>query len=296
MEVQKWIIPSQASKEEGVTTRGNGMITSPKRIAKKVLLGTVLGDSSLSVHSTLMNAPTKSMLTLIHGEDQFEYLLWKMHLLYPLVGDFHIKKSIHKVTGKMIIHAVTTYQRYLWHIWNDCYKFEESNNQKGYRYTKVVRMNVLRRLSPISFAMWYQDDGSLYVSKGRFKGIRLATYGFSLDENILIHNHLLDGWGIDSAVDIRSDGYPQIRLRKHDSERFLEMISPFVHSSMTYKTIPFFQSARHVKTHDEIVCSLQQCGELIRNNQSNTKSKYQIDWSKLVKGPITEDMMRLCVV
>lgn len=271
------------------------MVTSPIRIAKKVLLGTVLGDASLSIHSTLVNPSTKSMLTLIQGEDQFEYLIWKMHLLYPLVGDFHIKQFINKVTGKMTIHAVTTYQKYLWHIWNDCYRFEESNNQKGYRYTKVVRANVLRRLSPLSIAMWYQDDGSLYASQGRFKGIRLATYGFTLDENILIHDYLRDMWGIYSMVDICSDGYPQIRLKKQDGEKFLEMISSFVHSSMMYKAVPFFQSARHVVTHEEIVCSLQQCGELIRNNQSNTKSKYQINWSELVKGPKAIDAMKLCI-
>lgn len=270
------------------------MVTSPIRIAKKVLLGTVLGDASLSVHSTLVNTPTKSMLTLIQGEDQFEYLLWKMHLLYPLVGNFHIKKFIHKVTGKMIIHAVTTYQRYLWHIWNDYYEFSEVETFKGFRYNKIVSMNVLRRLSPISFAMWYQDDGSLYASEGRFKGIRLATYGFTIEENESIQKHLREAWGIDSVIDIRSsEGYPYIRLRKQDGEKFLEMISPFVHSSMRYKTIPFSQSARHVYTHDEIVCSLQQCGELIRNNQSDMKSKYQIDWSKLVKGPIASSAMRL---
>jgi hypothetical protein len=271
------------------------MVTSPVRIAKKLLLGAVFGDASLSVHSGLMNAPTKSMLTLIQGEDQFEYLIWKMHLLYPLVGNFHIKKFINKSTGKMILHAVTTHQRYLWHIWNDYYDLEKVDNQKGYRYNKVVKMNVLRRLSPLSFAIWYQDDGSLYVSEGRFKGIRLATYGFTVDENIAIHDHLRDMWNIDSMVDIRSDGYPCIRLRKQNSEKFLEMISPFVHSSMTYKTIPFSQSARHVYTHDEIVCSLQQCGELVRNNQSNMKSKHQVDWSELVKGSKAFDAMRLRV-
>lgn len=270
------------------------MVTSPKRIAKKVLLGTVFGDSSLSIHSGLVNPSTKSMLTLIQGEDQFEYLLWKMHLLYPLVGDFHIKQFIHKVTGKIIFHAVTAYQRYLWHIWNDYYEFEKAENtQRGHRYTKVVGMNVLRRLSPLSLAIWYQDDGSLYASQGRFKGIRLATYGFTIDENILIHDYLRDAWSIDSMVDVSSQGYPYIRLRKQDGERFLAMISPFVHPSMTYKTIPFSQSARHVYTHEEIVWSLQQCGELIRNNQSNTKSKYPIDWSKLVRGSIASYAMTL---
>lgn len=266
------------------------MVTSPVSIAKKVLLGTVYGDSSVSVHRGLINPTTKAMLTLTQGEDQFEYLLWKMHLLQPLVGNFHIKVN-YSSSGKMVLHAVTKYDRYLWHIFNDYYVQIPTNTYP--KNKKIIRMNVLRRMTPISFAMWYQDDGSLYTNGSRFKGVRLATYGFSYEENELIQNHLREWWKIDSVIDVRSwDGYPFIRFNKQDGEKFLEMVSPFMHPSMQYKTMQFSQSARHVIAHDEIVCSLQQCGELIRNNQSDMKSKYQIDWPTLVKGPIAKDIMR----
>jgi hypothetical protein len=274
------------------------LVTSPQRIAKKAILGTLFGDSSLTIHRGLVNDTTKSVLTLVQGEDQFEYLLWKMHLLYPLVGSFHIKLLPSIASGKIIIHAVTTYQHYLWHLFKDYYNVLQGIDASGslqLKFNKVVRMNVLRRLTPLSFALWYQDDGSIYKTGNRFKGIRLATYGFTIDENIAIHDHLRDAWKIDSMVDIRSDGYPYIRLKKNDSEKFLGMIDLFIHPSMRYKTMQFSQSARHVTSHEEIVCSLQQCGELVRNNQSNAKSKYQIDWSELVKGLIVNDAMRLCI-
>jgi hypothetical protein len=272
------------------------MVTSPIRIAKKALLGTLFGDSSLTIHRGLANDTTKSMLTLVHGQDQFEYLLWKMHLLYPLVGSFHIKMLPSRAKGKVIVHATTTYQHYLYHIFKDYYnkvQAEDVYSLPCVKFNKVVRMNVLRRLSPLSLALWYQDDGSIYNTGNRFKGIRLATYDFSISENELIQNYFQECWGIKSELDIRNDGYPYIRLNKDASEKFLEIIDSFVHPSMRYKTMSFSQSARHVTTHDEIVCSLQQCGELVRDNQSDTKSRYDVDWSKLVNGPIALSAMRL---
>lgn len=299
-----WSIPSQASKEEGVTTRGEYMVTSPIRIAKKALLGTLFGDSSLTIHRGLVNDATKAVLTLVHGQDQFQYLLWKMHLLYPLVGSFHIKMLPSKADGKCIIHAVTTYQHYLWHMFNDYYNkviVEDQDNAgvNKIKFQKVVRMNVLRRLTPLSFALWYMDDGSIYKDSkcSRLKGIRLATYGFDIDENIAIQTHLVDCWKIDATVDVRQDGYTYIRLSKGGAEKFLELVSPFIHPVMLYKTMMTSQSAKHMSrdSYEEIVCALQQCGELVRNNQSDMKSKHNMDWSALVKGPIASAAMRLHV-
>ena len=285
------------------------MVTSPVRIAKKALLGTLFGDSSLTIHRGLVNSATKSVLTLVHGEDQFEYLLWKMHLLYPLVGSFHIKILPSVANGKIIIHAVTTYQHYLHHIFNDYYNIISKKDDEGYyheKFKKVVRLNVLRRLTPLSFALWYQDDGSVYFTGNRFKGIRLATYGFSKEENQLIQNHLRECWGIDSVIDTRKGGYKAnneyfyLRFCKDASEMFLRMVDPFMHPTMRYKTIFSSQSAGrvylHEYSHDEIVCSLQQCGELVRDNQSDMKSKHNIDWSKLVKGPVAISAMKLCIM
>lgn len=275
------------------------MVSSPIRIAKKALLGTLFGDSSLSIHRGLVNDTTKAVLTLVHGEDQFGYLLWKMHLLYPLVGSFHIKVLPSKADGKYIIHAVTTYQHYLWHMFNDYYNQvvigQDHGGSDKVKFQKVVRMNVLRRLTPISFALWYMDDGSIYKDskRSRLKGIRLATYGFDIDENILIQTHLVDCWGIDATVDLRQDGYTYIRLSKNGAERFLELVSPFIHSTMLYKTMLTSQSAKHMykHTYEEIVCSLQQCGELVRNNQSSMKSKYnEINWSELIRNQLAHSM------
>lgn len=297
-------IPSQASKEEGVTTRGECVVTftSPKRIAKKALLGTLLGDSSLTIHRGLVNDTTKAVLTLVHGESQFEYLLWKMHLLYPLVGSFHIKLLPSIANGRVIIHAVTTYQHYLYHMFNDFYNgiiVDTKDGKERLKFQKIIRMNVLRRMTPLSFALWYQDDGSIYKDTyyNRLKGIRLATYGFSNEENELCKSHLFDYWRIDCVVDFRNDGYPFLRFNKNGAEKFLELVNPFIHSSMLYKTMLTSQSARRVFSHEEIVCSLQQCGELVRNNQSDTKSKLNVlSWPDLVKGPNVQNAMKLRIM
>lgn len=260
--------------------------TSPVRIAKKALLGTILGDSNLFTWDSTKNA----RLTLVQGARQIDYLLWKMSILYPLVGDFHVKFLPSKKLGNIVIHAVTGLKKNLKHEYNDFYI---PNGELG-KTKKIVRLNVLRRLTPLSLAIWYMDDGCLLYDGNRIKGLRLGTYGFSKNENELICQYLKETWNIESVVDTRFqnlDIYYYIRLRKDATMKFLELVKDFMHPILDYKVTPRRISAEHVPTREEIVCSLQKCGELVRNNQSNTSFKF--DYSNLVKGQLAEKAMRL---
>ncbi len=258
------------------------MITSPIRLAKKVLLGTVLGDGFIGGRGTT----GKGKLILTQGARQFEYLLWKMQLLAPLVGDFYVKISMSS-GGRPIVHAVSKKIRPLYHFHRDFYSFENET------WKKKIRLNVLRRLSPLSLACWYMDDGSLYASRDRrLKGLRLATYCFSYDEHRLIQQYFKEAWKLD--VNITSRGkYCYIGMHKEETERFIELIRPFVHPTMQFKINTLHHCAEHEFTHEEIVRTLQQCKELIRNYQPTSKSALTVNWAELVKGPNASLAMRL---
>lgn len=233
---------------------------SPNRIAKEVILGTLLGDSMI-----VETSHTKGYVKMCQGRDQFQYLIWKMKVLKSLVGTFGIsyqhKEERDSWGSKLRIHVWSLSQEYLHHLYNDFY----SNG------VKVVRLNVLRRLTPLSLAVWYMDDGSIVYQKDTIFGVRLYTNGFSIEENQVIVDYMNESWGIIFNVlcDKRSNTY-FINARKEESEKFLALVSPYIHESMRYKIDPFHYSAKHsVELPDEeIVRSLQECKELVRNCQS----------------------------
>lgn len=236
-------------------------MVSPQRIAKKILLGTVLGDGFVGNGSKL----PKAVLILTQGARQFEYLLWKMKALVPLVKDYYVKIRTSS-GGKPIVQAVTTHQRLLYHTWKDMY-----NNIDG-KIKKVVKLNVLRRLTPLSLACWHMDDGSLYVSNGLIKGLRLATYGFSYDEQHIIKQYFAEiGITVNVASykpDQNGKQYHYIGMKKKETEKFINMIQPHVHKTMQYKIDPSKHCAEHEYTREDIVRTLQKCKEFVRNNES----------------------------
>jgi len=258
------------------------MITSPIRIAKKVLLGTVLGDGFIGGRGNT----EKGKLILTQGCRQFEYLLWKMQILAPLVGDYYVKIRPSSA-GRPIVQAVTRKLHPLYHFHRDFYSFENGT------WKKKIRLNVLRRLSPLSLACWFQDDGSLYASRDRrLKGLRIATYGFSYDENVIIQQYFKEAWKLDTNV-VHRGKYCYVGMHKDDTEKFIELIRPFIHPTMQYKIDTLHHCADHEFTHEEIVRTLQQCKELIRNYQSNSKKALTLDWSQYVKGPTAQKAMQL---
>lgn len=268
---------------EGVETRCKMKIISPVRFAKKLILGAVLGDAFLGDR----NNSGKAKLILTQGARQFDYMLWKMQALQPLVGDFYVKIRTSSA-GRPIVQAVSKKVRDLYHVHKDLYVLD------GDRYKKVIRFNVLRRLTPLSLACWFQDDGSLYSGGDRrLKGLRLATYCFSKEEHSVMQQYFLEAWKLHVNVVDRGRSYCYIGMNKENTEKFIELIRPFVHPTMRYKIDTMHHCAEHEYTHEEIVRSLQQCKDLVRNYQTHSKQALTLDWAQYVKGPNASEAMKM---
>jgi hypothetical protein len=236
---------------------------SPKQIAKEVVLGTVLGDSGL-----IESSHSKAYLKMCQGKDQFRYLIWKMQVLKSLVGTFGVsyqnKDKRDSWGSRLRVHVWSLSDTYLHHLYNDFY----SNG------VKIVRLNVLRRLTPVSLAIWYMDDGSLVHHGDVIYACRLYTNGFSKEENHTICDYMNEEWSIcfNPLYDSRSNSY-FLNAPKKDAEKFIELVRPFIHESIKYKIDPSCQNAKHSDMPDEeIVRTLQGCKDLIRNNQTLSRS------------------------
>ena len=261
------------------------MLTSPIRIAKKVILGTMLGDS----HIAQQNQNTvKGRLVLTHSARQFQYLLWKMQLLEPLVDDFFVGIS-YRQNRPSILQAHTIRLRPLYHVHRDFYAQEDG------RWKKKIRLNVLRRLSPLSLAIWYQDDGHLNGydnhKDGTIYGLSIATCSYSMEENKIIQKYFDEAWKINVAIN--HGRYPYIAMDTENAKKFIELIHPFVHPTMEYKINPLLHRAEHWATNDDIVRTLQQCKDLVRNYQAQSNKALTIRWAEYVKGQKAKQAMQI---
>lgn len=242
------------------------VVSSPKMVAKKVLLGTMFGDGCLvsSKYGT-----GNAYFVMNHGIDQTEYVLWKMQMLEPVTGGFNVRMFQRTGKGewstKAKIHVWSLTNKYLGHIFDDYYNY--NGDGCNWRFTKVVRLNVLRRLTPESLAVWFMDDGYLGKSKSTIYA-KLATNGFTFEENVVISQYMNDVWGLGFKPTQHVSGSWSQYADTESTKRFIELIQPHMCSSMMYKIDPS-KSAEHL---DEI-----QGDDMIRTVLENTElvRKYQ---------------------
>ena len=67
----------------------------------------------------------------------------------------------------------------------------------------MVTDSWLNKLTPLSMAIWFCDDGSLNridTQKGKSNYVTLHTQGFSYEENYLIQQWLKDRWDVNASI------------------------------------------------------------------------------------------------
>jgi hypothetical protein len=240
---------------------------SPIYVAKKALLGMVLGDGSIAYSKS----SKKASLTLTHSLNQLPYMVWKLHILMPIIGIGSIRLDSVTLKG-----YVKQYKRvcvrsqaslYLGHVYNDFY-FERNG-----KVQKEIHSNVLNRLDPLSLAVWYQDDGGVQSKNGSIiSSISLAVCSFSDSEIELIMKYFYDIWHIKWAGKVVSSQY-FVLVSSGDSMRsFIEIIRPYVCEWMNYK-INSSDSAKHlsIEEGDDMIRSFEKSKELNRNIQLHDK-------------------------
>jgi len=239
---------------------------SPIRMAKKFLLGTILGDG----HLQKQGDSGRALLVFNHSAKQLEYVLWKMQMLQPVVGGFGIRlyRRPFKYKGwKTLTHvrAWTLGNKYLGHVFNDFYFQREGKRRKE------IHLNVLRRLTPESLAMWYLDDGSVgRYENGCVHSVGLAVCGFTDEERERICQYFMDEWKLSFKQTMKKT----IRADINSAHKFLEIIRPFSCPSMAYKFAEKFESSQSAESlsimdANDMIRAVSKDAELIRNYQSS---------------------------
>jgi recombination protein RecA len=193
----------------------------------EAILGGLMGDGALSRAKSGYAARYR----FGHGVRQASYADWKASL-FANIG------TSRTTNGK---HAV-------FHDLTPLVELAELREAVYVGGKKVLSEDYLKRLSPLSLAVWYMDDGTFAL---RAKGLQARTREGSGRSDICIEaiertsrerlvRYLGDTWGILPKLIDRS-GKAVLVFPKDETAKLHALIAPYVHPSMAYKLLSRFR-------------------------------------------------------
>ncbi|MEY2433975.1 MAG: recombination protein RecA [Acidimicrobiaceae bacterium] len=198
----------------------------------EVLLGGLMGDSALS--------PTRSghgaRLRWGHGHKQVAYGDWKASLF----ANLHVSRSTN--TEGAVFHDVQPLP-----------ELAELRQAVYVGGKKVLSHDYLKRLTPLSLAIWYMDDGGFTI---RSKGVQARTAGgsgraeicvqaMSPDTRVRLSEYLADTWGIGTKL-LERRGKAILQFPTQETAKLHALVAPFIHPSMDYKLLPKYRGRFNV--------------------------------------------------
>ena len=198
--------------------------------AEQIILGSILGDGSISKHrkpeysKLLLN----SYLIINHGIKQIGYIKYKKELLENegikcYLNLRKLSKKKHYIKGIVVKENGTLALRTVKNV--------SFNKYRDLFYSDKKYINeFIYRLNPLGLAIWLMDDGCKSKS-----GFNLYTNCFSIkDDNILI-SLLRVNFGLDATLQKTSNIGRSIYIRAKSKKRFIKLVQPYICDSMKYK-------------------------------------------------------------
>lgn len=188
-----------------------------------IVYGTLLGDGYLRPTNSGSDHHSYA-LSLCHGEKQLEYLKWK----YEELNNFVLKEDFTVNTRSFRGNAPT----YAFNTISHPFLNEAHTVCYGANGRKDITQNWLDKLSPLSIAVWYLDDGSL---NKRYHTITLCTNSFSKEGQQLAIDYFKKHYDIHAVLEPRRNGQSVIRINASESRKFMDIVAPHVPPCMSYK-------------------------------------------------------------
>lgn len=195
---------------------------STKHEFNSALIGMILADGSM---------PKEKYLYIRHGGNQLDYVNEKVEYLSKYIQPSTLKQSIDK-KGYTYRYAFYNSDKLI----NLYKKIYCGKNNK-----KILTQSIINRITPISLAFIYMDDGCLSL-RGKNKGniqsreIHLNVQSFSCDEVTKLRNYILNKYDVDFHI-TTDKGKPRLWCNTKNTLKFLEIVAPIVKEfkTMHYK-------------------------------------------------------------
>ncbi len=195
----------------------------------EALRGTLMGDGALSPSRSGHGA----RLGYDHCEKQTAYADWKASLFSNLGCSRHVRTDGVVAYDFQPLPELAPLRR-------DTYV-----DQK-----KVFEDDYLKRLSPLSLALWYMDDAHFSI---RSEGLQARTAGLTGRATICVEAmepatrqrlvaYLADTWGIRAnLVALGASKKAILVFNNAETAKLHALIAPFVHPSMEHKLLPAYR-------------------------------------------------------
>ncbi len=182
-----------------------------------VIIGSLLGDSSLECRSSGIRHPITARFRVHHGEKQKEYVFWKYEMVKDLVST-KPKRVEWKNEIAWYFHTKTLRELGI------IYPFFYENK------IKIIPIDLLKKtINSRILAVWFMDDGS-----NTNKSFTLNTHCFSIQEQNEIQDLLKESFDISTTI-IKDRSKYKIRIGRTEYEKFIEIVKPHIIPTMTYK-------------------------------------------------------------
>jgi hypothetical protein len=210
---------------------------------KTILLGSLLGDGSLKIHSGYKNA----RFSFRHSIKQKEYFMWKRDQLSSISGAKDMWEQLPSpTTSDWQSHKLRYQSRALpalTHLYYLTYQ-HKGGTSGGLR----IWRKWLNMMNPLSLAIWWCDDGSLV--KNTKQGV-FCTDGFTEKDVKVLDRYMKIVWGINTSVHsvgkTKKDGTARYRLwirSPNELKRPPRAIIPYIPvSSMLYKVVMLYKDS-----------------------------------------------------
>lgn len=186
---------------------------------KQMIIGSCLGDGSI-----ILNGRRKlPYFKVAHCEQQKNYLYWKKDILGLFVNS--VSKCVDKRENSIMYQFNTLSHKDLL-LYRDLFYKDD---------IKIISKDLSNYITPLSMAVWYMDDGSLYKYN-----CRIATQGFSKSDNEILSDIIFNNFKICSKVlkSVRNNKEQYyLSFNKENSILLCSLVKPYFIDCMKYKLI-----------------------------------------------------------
>lgn len=212
-------------------------------LQKDVLVGTLLGDASMS----LRNGKPHYSIKFEQGEEHAAYVEHLYEIFEPFTGSLPAWRFIDTLKTRRALWFRTYRHNSFIFYWNYFYgqTLPEKNQidevpllNSKIKKKKNIPKDIHKFLTARALAYWFMDDGTYNTDNRRFrqsvKYYLLSTQGFQKHENIILCEALQTNFNIAAEVHKDRDKW-RIYIRRESSETLRNLIEPYVIESFKYK-------------------------------------------------------------
>jgi hypothetical protein len=183
---------------------------------KGAVIGMCLGDG----HLRIPKGGKEAQYSMTHCLKQKNYMFYKIKMLEYLTTCWN-KEGSSFSDGKMHLN---------WKMQTQSHPFyTKLMDHLYFDKRRTVNEHVMKCITPLGLALWYQDDGTLRQNDDFLIPV-IFTYAYSKTEVEMMCRMLQKKFGLQWRCN-RHGNYYAMRLRRSDRKTFYDLIRPYVHPS-----------------------------------------------------------------